>query len=62
MFETMWTKRAAISKERMAICEACEHYKPATTQCEQCGCFMVGKTKFLSSECPIGKWKAVDES
>lgn len=62
MFESMWTKREVIAKERMAICEPCEHYKPSTTQCGLCGCFMIGKARFMSSECPAGKWKAVDES
>lgn len=62
LFESMWTKRDAIGKERMAICRSCDQFRKLTNQCAQCGCFMVAKTKLLSSECPLGKWTKVDES
>lgn len=61
IFESMWTKRDAVSKERMAICRVCEHFNSFTNQCNQCGCFMVVKTKMLSSECPVGKWSKLDD-
>lgn len=55
--DTIYTRRRAISEERMKICKSCEHLK-SLNRCEKCGCFMDGKTLFLESECPIGKWKA----
>lgn len=49
------------SKDRIAICNECEHYKPETYTCKQCGCFMLAKTKIPMANCPIGKWKSIYE-
>jgi hypothetical protein len=60
--KTIFTDRLDVSKERLEICGTCEFYVPITTQCNQCGCFMRGKTLLLDAECPIGKWsKKSDE-
>lgn len=45
-----------VVKERLAICNACEHYMKWTTQCKKCGCFMKLKTKLYAASCPIEKW------
>lgn len=60
-----------IAKERMMICRRCDLYSeidagcmvPGTTPCcDQtkggCGCSLGFKTRSLSSDCPLGKWKA----
>jgi len=52
----IWALRRKVALERMKICETCEHYKAATVQCGKCGCFLHGKTMFMSSKCPVGKW------
>jgi len=60
-----------IAKERMNVCHACQLYTtddagcmiPGTHPCcDQrqggCGCSLSLKIRSLSSECPLGKWKA----
>lgn len=51
-----------VAKERMAICNACEHLNKTTKICKECGCFMEGKTKLPNAACPIGKWDMVQIS
>ena len=54
-----------VGAERMAICEECpNHSKNHKTvrpdaHCVSCGCTLSAKTKCLSCDCPIFKWKAV---
>lgn len=43
-----------IQKQRMEICNSCSHNIGG--RCELCGCFLEGKTKISSSQCPIMKW------
>ena len=60
----------SVSKERMAICDACEwcsENKPKKPRrfdkhCTNCGCVLSAKTKCLSCSCPVGKWEAVMDS
>lgn len=60
-----------IAKERMSICRFCDLYTetdmgcmvPGTEPCCNqemggCGCSLGFKTRSLSSECPMGHWKA----
>ena len=51
----------AEAKKRLEICNGCAHLTKLTQQCKKCGCFMHLKVKIAPAECPIGKWKAVDE-
>lgn len=44
------------SEHRYKICQSCEHFRPSTTQCKKCGCFMKIKTKIEAFSCPIDKW------
>lgn len=61
-----------IAKERMEICLACDLYTTEDDGCMVtltapccnkakggCGCSLGLKTRSLSSDCPLGKWKAV---
>jgi hypothetical protein len=54
-----------ISKLRMEICNDCtsngdECVVIGTAPCcNECGCSLAFKTRALSTECPLGKWKAL---
>lgn len=54
-----------VSKERMEICNNCEHVSTKhktlrlDVHCTNCGCTLAAKTKCLSCSCPLNKWKAV---
>lgn len=54
-----------IALERNAICDQCpskgdQCAVPGTAPCcNECGCSLTFKTRSLSSECPLGKWKAL---
>jgi hypothetical protein len=57
------------SKKRIAICEACQYFKPKSRTCgtpiigdkvdgkKTCGCFMDVKTKLPFASCPFSFWK-----
>lgn len=48
-----------VKKERLKICEQCEHYELAANfakLCHQCGCILQWKTWIKDIKCPIGKW------
>jgi hypothetical protein len=42
---------------RLEICRQCENNKHGI--CAICHCVLVAKTKSEDSECPVGKWKAI---
>ena len=46
-----------IIDKRFSMCQDCEHFISATSQCKECGCFMKVKTKLATASCPVGKWK-----
>lgn len=54
-----------IALERNAICDQClskgdQCAVPGTAPCcNECGCSLTFKTRSLSSECPLEKWKAL---
>ena len=58
---------AAVSRERMAICNECPHNSKfhktwrRDIHCTICGCTLRAKTKCLSSDCPLvpAKWVSV---
>ena len=41
---------------RIAVCNACPHFSPKHSRCNQCGCFLEIKTWLPKERCPIGKW------
>ena len=43
------------SQLRLQHCRQCEFINDLL-QCQQCGCFMIIKTRIPQSSCPIGKW------
>lgn len=56
-----------IAETRFNVCKGCEMldtqgdkcFAPGTQPCcGECGCSLGFKTRSLSSECPLGKWKA----
>jgi hypothetical protein len=50
----MKTVPEEVKKERLDICNSCEHYKE--NRCTQCGCFMSVKAEWSEQECPLKKW------
>lgn len=48
-----------IAKERLDICNGCERFIKATTQCKECGCIMKLKTKLPNASCPLNKWESI---
>lgn len=54
-----------VSRHRYDVCNNCESkgnkcVLPGTAPCcNECGCSLAFKTRALSSECPLGKWKAL---
>ena len=53
-----------VLKDRLNICKACEHYKPADgnvgERCLKCGCYLnskiLAKARWSTESCPVGKW------
>jgi hypothetical protein len=41
---------------RMDICKVCPSFTKDTTVCQECGCFMIAKTKLRGAMCPLDKW------
>ncbi len=71
MMNTIFRKRYVekVSAERMEICNACEFLDLEGKDCAaygtqpccgNCGCSLAFKTRSLASECPLGKWDAVE--
>ncbi len=57
-----------VSAKRMFLCTNCIEFDSTGSKCEvpgtqpccgNCGCSLAFKTRSLSSECPIGEWKAL---
>ena len=52
---------------RYTICNECPSkgkkcaVKGTSPCCNECGCSLGFKTRSLSSECPLGKWYALEE-
>lgn len=52
-----------VAKQRMEICRECPYRSTKGIEhCTECGCPLVGKTRSLSSSCPVGRWGAVELS
>jgi hypothetical protein len=47
---------------RLGICRTCEYCDTSTLRCRHfhCGCKLMRKARWRSSECPLGKWEPVD--
>ena len=64
-----------LARERIAICESCNHFRKKTRTCgtpikgnkvqykkkyyRLCGCFMDVKTAIQFAKCPLGKWEGL---
>ena len=57
----IWEHRKEVAKQRMDICSTCEEFVPTTTQCQECGCFIIAKSLLPFSECPLKKWESYQE-
>ena len=50
-----------VRKERMSVCESCEHFDVNKNKCNKCGCYLKVKTAFSHESCPVKKWGAVTQ-
>ncbi len=54
------------SQIRTAICEQCDKHSSKhksvrpDAHCTECGCTLSAKTKCLTCECPLRKWRATE--
>lgn len=57
-----------VAAKRMIICKECPEIDSTGSKCEvsgtqpccsECGCSLTFKTRALSTECPLGEWKAL---
>lgn len=44
------------SERRLSICRACPEFKPETSQCGVCTCYMNIKAHMATAACPLNKW------
>ena len=58
---SIWIRRKEEAKKRLEICATCDKFDKTTSRCEECGCFMIAKTLWPYSECPLDKWKFYEE-
>jgi hypothetical protein len=58
----VWNERNKKAKERLEICNSCEHLDKTMVTCKKCGCFMKLKTLFPDSKCPEEKWNDYKET
>ena len=42
--------------KRLDICDSCDKQDKYRGICTMCGCYLLKKANWKSSECPIGKW------
>lgn len=50
-----------IKKDRLEICQKCEHVDKEKVKCLMCGCKLSIKTGWTTSSCPIEKWGKVND-
>jgi hypothetical protein len=54
-----------VARHRMEVCDACNQkgdkclVAGTAPCCNECGCSLTFKTRSLSSDCPLDKWKAL---
>ena len=47
-------------EERIKTCNECPFISEKFT-CNKCGCNMVTKAKWATSDCPVDKWKKIEK-
>lgn len=47
-----------LQKERLNVCNTCEHNEETfkVNVCKKCGCIVRTKVAFKRAKCPIGNW------
>ena len=54
-----------VINHRFSICNSCNSFDSTNNQCNECGCGISNKKRFLNKlawadqQCPLDKWKAV---
>ena len=49
------------AQDRYNICKLCDSFDHNSFTCEECGCQMKIKVKFIASTCPLSKWTVVEK-
>lgn len=47
--------------ERITVCSECEKLNKEKWTCGICGCYLTKKAKWQTEDCPLAKWKNIDE-
>ncbi len=47
---------AHVYEQRINICSKCPHFNHSKWQCNECGCLIKAKARFVAAVCPIAKW------
>lgn len=58
--EKFWRVPSEIKDSRYAICQDCDRFIKATTQCRECACAMGIKTWLGGFACPLEKWDVAE--
>lgn len=50
--------------ERRSICDKCDKQKVVfgVKTCSECGCSIWAKSMLANAECPLHKWKQIDDN
>ena len=48
--------------ERVKICESCDKYLRLAKICGECKCFVPAKSRLRYANCPLNKWKKLDDN
>lgn len=56
-----WKASEDVVELRMFHCRSCDKYNSKLNLCNECGCLLTLKTTIKQVECPLGKWKKIDE-
>lgn len=50
-----------IYNQRIKVCKTCPKYDKEQNRCQECGCFLSGKARFIFEECPLQKWEMTEK-
>ena len=51
---------AAVARDRLNICKACDYYNADRITCRKCRCFLRAKVHLPHEKCPVGRWRPAD--
>ena len=48
-------------EQRIDTCNTCEHLIEETGRCGLCGCWVEGKAKWATTDCPDSRWLKINQ-